>query len=81
MSEKVRKRGCDGAVAEGTIAPSGTWWTTLGPKDRSGQLTALLESQVGLINLLTLLGVELAVEDRFDHGGCRGDEGGRSQML
>lgn len=31
ISEKVRKRGCEGAFAEGTMAPSGTWWTTLGP--------------------------------------------------
>lgn len=39
-----------------------------------GQLTTLLEIQVRLNYLLTLLSVELAVEDRFDHGGCRGDE-------
>jgi hypothetical protein len=33
MSEKVKKRGCAGAVEEGTIAPSGTWWTTFGPEE------------------------------------------------
>lgn len=32
MSGKVKKGPCWGeAVGEGTMAPSGTWWTTLGP--------------------------------------------------
>jgi hypothetical protein len=35
MSEKVKNGDvCGEAVAEGTMAPSGTWWTTLGPKVR-----------------------------------------------
>lgn len=67
MSEKVRKRGCEGAAVDGTIAPSGTWWTTLGP--------FFFESVSNNISLahaqgnLTLLSVEFAVENSLNHGG------------
>lgn len=63
MSEKVRKRGCEGAVVDGTMAPSGTWWTTLGPWLQLG-----LSRNIEHLDGLTLLGVEFAVEDGFDHG-------------
>lgn len=31
ISENLKNGSCEGAVVEGTMAPSGTWWTTLGP--------------------------------------------------
>jgi len=64
MSEKVKNGACWGeAVGEGTMAPSGTWWTTLGPvqvvsRKILGQIVSFL---------FTFLGVELAVEDCFYH--------------
>lgn len=66
MSEKVRKRGCEGAADEGTMAPSGTWWTTLGPIRVSIFLSCSLARTQGN---LTLLSVEFAVENSLNHGG------------
>lgn len=64
MSENVRKRGCEGAVAEGTMAPSGTWWTTLGPGTVSLSWIVVMGS---IDYFITLLGVEFAVEYGPDH--------------
>lgn len=57
-----------GAVAEGTIAPSGTWWTTLGPRAINVNVTgSTLEQQQVSNGILTLLGVEFAVKYGADH--------------
>lgn len=69
MSAKVRMC-CVGAVAEGTIAPSGTWWTTLGPEDGVSSVSYGMKLEVEIyLNRLTLLRVEFAVKDSFDHVG------------
>ena len=65
MSEKVKKGACCGeAVGEGTMAPSGTWWTTLGPIHVSVVRFFDFEDDEFLF---TFLGVEFAIEDCFYH--------------
>lgn len=62
MSEKVKKGACCGeAVGEGTMAPSGTWWTTLGPNLIVSVAILLGEWQI-MSFLFTFLGVEFAIE-------------------
>lgn len=71
-SEKLKREVVlGGAVAEGTIAPSGTWWTTLGPMAINVNLTVSILGQPLGNGILTLLSVEFAVKYRADHDGLK----------
>jgi hypothetical protein len=48
------------------MAPSGTWWTTLGPVRVVSFAISLVLGQFGSF-LFTFLGVEFAIEDCFYH--------------
>jgi len=49
------------------MAPSGTWWTTLGPDGVSDNRNC-----ENWERWLALLGIEFAVEDGFDHDDGQG---------